>query len=111
MPQVIAAKIRCLPYSECKQAMKAMTRDSKILFEREPHNPHDANAIALYAEYTAPSFSADMGNGERIETADLQMRKVKIGYVPRERAAALKNVKIIAMTRGDIWDTVNIEIA
>ena len=110
MPQVIAAKIAgVFQYPEGKQAMKAMTRGSKILFEREPHNPHDANAIALYAEF----MGTQGGDGQPIPqnpNPPVPMR-VKIGYVPRERAAALKNVKIIAMTRGDLWDIVNIEIA
>lgn len=103
MPQTIETKIAgVFSYPEAKEPLKNTPVGGRIIFEREPHNTHDANAIALYIE--GPSINSDFG----IATADI--RKFKIGYVPRDKAAILRDRKIISMRRGEKWDSVLIDI-
>lgn len=107
MPQIIPIKIAGIfAYPEAKEPLKHVPLGGKILFEREPLNPHDPNAIALYIE--APSTSGTIGDTS-IQTADI--RRFKIGYVPKERAAYLRDRKILGITRGTEWNMVVIEVA
>ena len=110
MPQIIPSKIAGIfMYPEAKPVMKGMANDCALSFEREPSNPHDANAIALYAEW-AESRTGQDGSINANPNPPV-MKKIKIGYIPKDQAAMMKTKKIISVNRSAVgFDKINIEV-
>lgn len=105
MTQLIPSKIAGIfKFPEAKPVMKTMTSGMDMAFKREPENPHDPNAIAIYA---VPM---------KIESAPEDINHpfglpIKCGYVPKEIAAKLKNAEILKIQKGVNFDMVTITIA
>lgn len=99
MPYEITTKIAGIfKYPEAKEPMKEMR--NSLVFEREPSNPYDANAIALYIT----SFTRTNGGNEE------KLIRQKCGYIPKEHAAQLRDRKIVAVRRGVAFDQIIVTV-
>jgi hypothetical protein len=75
-----------------KNVMKGLVNGDELILRREPTNPHDPNAIMVFAA------SGEEGNF------------VQIGYVPKQFAAKLKNSHLIKAIKDPMaWDAMAIE--
>ena len=71
-------------YPAAKPLMKLMIDGDPYRFVREPENPYDKNAIALF------------------------INDIKVGYVPAKVAIILQNVEIHAIVKNPEWDGIEI---
>lgn len=107
MPQIIPSKIAGIfNYPEAKQAMKVISSGHAMAYEREPNNPHDPNAIALYI--SNGGLPVDLKNPP---SPDQPIRNIKCGYIPRAVAIMLKDKEILEIKKGSAFDMISITIA
>jgi hypothetical protein len=84
-------------YPAGKEPLKKLPPGGEIQFEREPSNPHDPNAIALFISNSEIHNQAG-GSGDR----------VRIGYVPRDVAAFLAGRNVSAIAYGEKFGEIRI---
>lgn len=103
MPENIGAKIAdVFNYPAAKQHMKLLVAGEELIAIREPTNPHDPNAIALYIK------NREFDNKQPPVTGfDAQM---KCGYVPKKVAETLKGKSFTVRKIASSFDAIVIEI-
>lgn len=79
-------------YPEGKGILKTLPTGQAMILKREPENPHDQNAIAVYAN-------------------SVDHPPIKLGYVQKVIAAQLKEAEILGVYKGIGWDEIRIDVA
>ena len=88
-------------YPAAKPAMKTMVKGERFYFEKEPTNPYDPNAIALFVMEADPFNDIHNPGNPQVPRVP-----IKCGYLPRTLAESLKVRHIVSIVKGDFFDEV-----